>query len=141
MKILGTDPGDTTGYGMIQLSDEPRPKIILKGIGEVKNEEELESLIAEADIVIIEYFRIRPDRVDDFIYKDLHASEAIGVIKMLCRKHNKKVEMQGSQVKPMGFGFAGMRYVKGKKGTHMQDGLAHAVYYAVKKLKAIPLAH
>lgn len=124
---------------MIQLSDDARPQIKLLGVGTVKNEEELESLIEEADLVIIEYFRIRPDKKDDFVFKDLPASEAIGVIKMLCRKHKKTVEMQGSQVKPMGFGWAGMRYVKGKKGTHFQDGLAHAVYYAVKQLKASPL--
>lgn len=140
MKILGLDPGGTTGWGSIQLTDEPRPKITVIGVGEVKNEETLENMIKEADIVVIEYFRIRPNKVNDFIYKDLHASEAIGGIKMLCRKYNKRVEMQGADKKPMGYGFAGMTYVKGKKGTHFQDGLCHAVYFAVKKLNAIPLA-
>lgn len=140
MKILGLDPGGTTGWGMIEISSDPRPKINLINIGQVKNEEDLEPQIIEADLAVIEYFRIRPDKKDDFVYKDLHASEAIGILKMLCRKHSTRVEMQGSQIKPMGYGYSGMKYVKGKKGLHQQDGLCHAVYYAVKHLHAIPLA-
>lgn len=140
MKILGTDPGGTTGWGAIELSSDQRPKINLVDFGQVKNEEELEQWIEWADICVIEFFRIRPDKVNDFVFKDLHASEAIGVIKMLCRKYNTRIEMQGSDRKPMGFAWAGMKYTKGKKGTHQQDGIAHAVYYACKNLHAIPLA-
>lgn len=140
MKILGVDPGLTTGWGQIQLTDEQRPRITLLDLGQVTDIWELESLIESSDIVVIEFFKIRPDKKDDFVYKDLHAPEAIGKVKMLCEKYKKQIEMQGSDRKPMGFAWAGLRYVKGKKRTHMQDGLAHAVYWAVKNLRAVPLA-
>src|SRR5690606_24426510 len=124
----------------IELGDEQRPKISLLGIGELTDIWELESLVESSDIIVIEFFKIRPDKKDDFVYKDLHAPEAIGKVKMLCEKYKKQIEMQGADRKPMGFAWAGMRYVKGKKGTHQQDGLAHAVYFAVKNLHAVPLA-
>jgi len=63
----------------------------------------------------------------------------IGLIQGVAEMEDRKFVLQEPAIKPMGFGWAGLKYVPGKKGTHSQDAVAHAVYYAVKVLHALPL--
>lgn len=141
MKILGFDPGKTTGWAMMEVENK---KILPLNLGQDKDmsmRQQIEN-IKSADLVVIEDFLVDPKfaRKGAFDYNDMPASQVIGSLKTLCEMSDKKFVLQGASVKPMGYGWMGMRYVKGKKNMHHWDAVAHVVYYAVKKLGALPVS-
>ncbi len=142
MKILGIDPGGSTGWANIEVNN----KIISLGIFGVTKDMTLVTIgdqIRDTDIVVYEGFWLRPDKArrGDFDWQSNSAEQVIGSLMTLCNLFQKQqvVKQQPSQRVP-GYAFAGMKYVKGKKGQHSQDALAHAVYYAVKVLRALPVS-
>ena len=141
MKLIGIDPGKTTGWATITVEDK---KIALGLFGVTKDQTLLE--IAEhlkgADVVVYEGYWIRPDKANSgaFDWQQVPAEQTIGALFTLCKLYGKNliVKQQPSQRVP-GYGFAGLKYDKKKKGTHWQDALAHVVFYAVKQLQAHPV--
>lgn len=139
--ILGIDPGKTTGWGILRLEEK-----ILQPVdyGESKDTTGIELLphLEKADIIVIEDFLVRPDyaRRGAFDYDDMIAPQVIGSVVTLVSQMNKKFVKQPSSIKPVGYGFLGKKYVKGKRGMHKWDALAHAAYYAVKHLHAAPVS-
>jgi hypothetical protein len=140
--ILGLDPGKKSGYALITVEN----KVIKPGpFGEEDNSQvtEIGELILLADIVVCEDFKLRPDKArrGAFDYSTMVAPQVIGKIELLCEMSNTILAKQQPSVKPVAYGFAGLKYVPGKKGTHWQDAYCHAVYYAVTKLNAFPVGH
>jgi len=141
MKVLGIDPGGTTGYSLIEIQDH---KITPLKWGTTKDKLMLDlvPLIVAADHIVYENFLLRPDKARSgaFDWQSNVTEQVIGSLKTLAALHGKEsVSTLEPSQKPMGYGFANMKYVPGKKGTHWQDAHAHAVFYAVKKLGAHPV--
>jgi len=140
-KILALDPGKTTGWAQIQVNDGI---IQLGEFGTTKDTTlvEIAERIQLADVVVYEGFWLRPDkaRVGHFDWYENTAEQVIGSLQTLCKLYQKErlIKQQPSQKVP-GYSFAGMIYKKGKSGTHWQDALAHACFYAVNRLKAQPV--
>lgn len=138
--ILGVDPGKHTGLGMIQVVDKKIiPVTILESL-DVTCMEYL-NLLEQADVIVVENFLVRPTNAKSgsFDWSDMVAPRVIGAITAQAAMLGKKIHLQEPSIKPVGYGFSHQKYVKGKKGMHIQDALAHAVFYAVKNLKAIPV--
>jgi len=139
MHLLGIDPGGTTGWATAELEDNV---IHPTNFGESKDTTglELQPLLQEADIIIVENFLIDPrfSRSGAFDYDDMIAPQMIGAIRTLCSQLGKEIVLQPASVKPVGYGWLGKKYRKGKKGMHKWDALAHIYYYAVKQLHAQP---
>lgn len=142
MILLGLDPGKSTGYALIEIKDGD---IGLLTMGIEKDEQValVGELILKSDKVICEDFKLRPNmaRSGAFDYDNLVASRVIGKIELLCQMAGTELVKQQASLKPMAYGFAGMKYQKGKKGMHWQDAFSHAVYFAVKNQLASPLKH
>ena len=140
--VLGVDPGKTTGLGLIKVEGK---KITLQTIRESKDVtcSDYLDLLQEADIVVIENFRVRPlkARQGSFDYDDMVAPRVIGALIAQASNLKKKHVLQEPAIKPVGYGWSNQRYVKGKKGQHIPDAVAHAVYYAVRTLKANPVGN
>lgn len=140
MKILGIDPGKASGYAVVEVSGKTikpgefgaEPNGDVRVIGE---------LIKTVDIVVCEDFKLRPDKARRgvFDYSSMIAPQVIGKIELLCEMLGVTLAKQQPSVKPVAYGFAGLKYVAGKKGTHWQDAYCHAVYYAVTRLNALPV--
>ena len=136
MKILALDPGKTTGWAIIYVND----KIVTLGsFGETKDMTlvEIKEHIESSDVVVYEGFWIRPDKAKhgSFDWNQMPAPQVIGSLKTLCNLFEKKlVEQQPSQRIP-GYGYLGLSSRK----RHYEDALAHAMFYAVTKLQALPL--
>lgn len=141
MRILGIDPGKNTGYSVVQL--EGRKLRPTGELGVCKNEsiDAIKDLIESIDLVVIEDFLIRPDkaRKGNFDYNNMVAPRIIGKIELLCELTGTRLEKQPASVKPPAYGISNMKYVPGKKGMHWQDAHAHACYYAVRNLNALPI--
>ena len=141
MKLLAIDPGKTTGWAEVEVIDY---KIQLGIFGVTKDTTLVDLLpnIKAADVVIYEAWLTRPKHLQRgaFDWDPMITPQVIGSLMTLCKTLEKQtVVKQQPSVKPVGYAFAGMKYVQGKQGTHWQDALAHAVYYAVKNLGAQPV--
>lgn len=138
--ILGLDPGKTTGWAIIRVGEDRKVELGL--IGETKDMAllEIEPRFDEADVIVYENFLVRPKNAmkGDFNYDPMFAPQVIGAIKTLAALKKKDLQKQEPAIKPVGYGFAGLQYTRGKKGMHVQDAIAHAWFYAVKQLHALP---
>lgn len=140
MKILGIDPGHTTGYCVLEINNKT-PKIIRAKECKDPTLEELEDLFRECDIIVCEDFLVDPSksRVGSFDRSPMLTIQVIGAVKLLARLNGKEVVLQQNNIKPVGYGLANLKYVKKKAGVHIQDSIAHAMYYAVKQKLCSPL--
>jgi len=138
--ILGIDPGKHTGLGMIEVIED---KIHLRTMREsldVTCTDYLD-LLGQADVIVVEDFLLRPTKAREgaFDWNNMVAPRVIGAITAQLAGLKKPLVLQQPSIKPVGYAWSNQRYVKGKKGQHIPDALAHAVYYAVRTLKAIPV--
>lgn len=138
--VLAFDPGISTGWAMIEVLDR---KITPLGCGVMKPFDTLaiQELVKQCDIVVTENFRPRKKESDRgaFIQREMTTSEYIGKIETIAELEGKRNVRQEPSTKPAGYGWSNQKYVAGKQGQHFQDALAHAVYYAVQKLGALPV--
>ena len=141
MKILGIDPGRTTGWAMLTFNDKGINTTLNFGETKDLNLLEIQNRIEEADQVVYESFLLRPKqaRKGSFDWDPMETPQVIGSLKLLCRQLGKPIAEQNPSIKPVGYGFANMKYVPGKKGMHAQDAICHAFYYAVKNVGLKPI--
>lgn len=87
----------------------------------------------DLDVLIVENYRNLPDEKHGkrFIntYSENHESQIIGMCRMFCSLAFVELVIQETSIKPAGYGFAGLKYVKGAKKKHMQDAVAHGAYW------------
>lgn len=140
--VLGVDPGKSTGYALIKVVDGRIEPTGVQGVAKNESVKELEPLLRQADVVVVEDFKVRPTmaRKGRFDYNDMVAPRVIGKVELLCEIHEKTMVKQQASLKPPAYGMANLKYVKGKKNQHWQDAYAHACYYAVKNLGAQPVS-
>lgn len=141
-KILGIDPGENTGWAETTLETETGVQKILD-FGESRDTTtfDLTDRIQNCDLMVIENFLIDPSksRTGAFDHSEMLTIQVIGALRLQARLHDKQVVLQSRSVKPVGYGYLRMKYVKGKKGMHSTDAMAHAVFWAVKNAGAKPL--
>jgi hypothetical protein len=141
MRILGIDPGGTTGWAELNVIDN---KLVPGFFGMTKDKtlKEIRPNIQNADVIVYEGFWIRPDKAmgGKFNWQEPPALIVIGALLALCAELGKtQVVKQTPAQRVPGYGFAGLSYKKGASGVHDRDALAHAAYYAVKELHARPV--
>lgn len=141
MKILGIDPGRNTGYYVINLNDRVITSTATFGVTHDLTGLELKPILELVDHVVCESFSVRPQesRRGSFDWDPMETPQMIGSLKTLAALIGRPIHMQNPSVKPVAYGFANMKYQKGKKNMHVYDALAHAVYFAVRNLGAKPL--
>lgn len=126
MKILGLDPGGTTGWALLEDSRVLR-------MGEWKEKVFKDKLIAflrdsPVDVIVCEDFVFRPG-FKEGKWKTAEVPKMIGVVELAAQMFECKFIVQAPSIKPVGYGMAGLKYTKGKAGMHMYDAAAHATYY------------
>lgn len=140
IKILGLDPGHSTGYCVLQI-DNKIPKLIRTGTCKDQTLQELEDCFKEVDYIVCEDFLINKAKAEQGAFNNsrLQTVQVIGAIQLLARLNHREVVLQQNNIKPMGYGYAKLPYKKGAKGVHVFDAVAHAFYFAVKKGLCAPL--
>jgi len=143
MRLLGIDPGKATGWAAIEIGEDHKITPADWGVTRDMTLIELKDQIERADLVVYEGYWIRPDMAEkgDFNWQNVPAEKVIGSLTTLCKLMETELiaKPQQPSQRVVGYAFAGMVYKKGAKGKHKEDALAHVVYYAVKKLRALPI--
>lgn len=136
MQFGALDPGASTGYA-IYLDDKPQE------IGVLPWGTDGEAVMVwllqhrDLDVLIVENYRILPEEWEGKrranTWSENHESQIIGMVRLICREYGVTLVIQEPSIKPSGYGYCGMKYVKGKKGMHKEDALAHGMYWYMEK--------
>jgi len=140
MKILGLDPGGTTGIAVVEITNKV-PNVILAKTSRDPLLKDIRHLFMECDVVVYEGWWTRKNDAESgaFNQSTMIAPQVIGVIETLIDLFEKKGVKQQAAIKPMGYSYSGLKYVKGKPGMHSQDAIAHAMYFAVNSRLSRPI--
>jgi len=133
-RILGVDPGGTTGFCLVESEAIGRPtghRII--AVGEILSNDFFYWLqqwdSQELTHVVCEDWIQRPDMASGR-WTPQSVAKQVGAISYRAFDLNcLYIELQPSD-KPTGYKAAGLRYIKGKRGTHIEDATAHALFVA-----------
>lgn len=140
MIYYGIDPGKTTGVVGVKVE----AKKIVPVMQPVNLPEEyfyrwLRTIDHEA-FFVVEGFFLDPKKKEKLIWDDMPSSEIIGAVKYHCSGWPcMDYRIQKNSIKPVGYGFANLKYVAGRSGTHWQDAMAHVCFYLVDKHLAYPV--
>lgn len=134
--LFGIDPGGTTGFVHIEIGEDR--KIVSKNACEMKPAQvmswygEMLSFEMPAILVIEDYIIDPKTHGYDHQGDKGVALRLLGAAQLLCQVNpNLTYVPQWNFRKPLGYGYSGKVYVRGKRGQHIQDALAHVMYYAV----------
>lgn len=126
MKFIAVDPGGVTGWALF---DDDH----LLTVGEVSFDQYhswLEEL--HPDLFVIEDYKIRPASLEkgwSHQWNDGQALQIIGAIEYHSYRRGIQVVRQQPSIKPLGYAHAGLTYRKDRKGTHINDAVAHGFYF------------
>lgn len=125
--IYSFDPGQVTG---IAVGDNAGNLIKLKQV----TFEELPAYLDElkqANLFIVEEFRIRPDKAMSFSFSDMKVIQAIGMIMMRAYQLEVRIRFQRPLDKTVGYKWAGKKPPTNHALSHQVDAYAHLVFYWV----------
>jgi predicted RNase H-like nuclease (RuvC/YqgF family) len=126
MRILGIDPGGTTGWAEL---DWATGGVLL---GSCEKWYGLDSLICTAHTVVVETFRLYPGMGKRLMWNDFIASQVIGAVKVLCDQNEVALVEENAATGKR------IKLAKGISGNdHSRDALRHALSYALRS--GIPL--
>lgn len=132
-EMICVDPGKTTGWARFYNGT-------LNMVGEVEFEDTWNWLRdLSPDLFVVEDYIIRPGSIQggyNHQWNRGHALQIIGAIKYHATVEHCEMVLQQPAIKPLGYKFMGGEYVKGKKGQHMKDAVAHGFYYLSKQENA-----
>lgn len=125
--MIAIDPGNTTGFAFFQQGRESPVSF-----GEVKADDFNKWLrsISDPKLWVVEDYIIRPGTANQWNKGD--TLKLIGRIELYTDILGANLVMQQPSIKPLGYGHAGMEYVKGKSGMHIYDAIAHGAFYRAK---------
>ena len=141
MKVVAIDPGETTGYAVVEW-DTSSAKIPLKApknsfkvsTGELEGYSNIKALISKEnpDKVIYEGFKLYPWKAKNKIWSNFPTVEVIGVIKYLMETYFPDIELVEQLPKDKKF-YDNPKLKKlgiyDDRSAHERDGLRHAFYY------------
>lgn len=140
MIYYGFDPGKTTGVVGVTVRDK---KVIPTMLPTELNEDDLHAFLSpirNPAMFIVEGFWLEPykDPKNRLAWDPMLASQMIGMIKFAAKTNRIEIVTQKNSDKPVGYGYANLKYVPGKRATHWQDAMAHVYFYLVKYKIAFP---
>lgn len=134
-RVLCVDPGKRTGFAFFVDAK-------LLTFGTVSHEQIWDWIKMQTpDLIVYENFRIRPPKPGtryNAMWSSPFALEVIGAIKAHAKYMEIPLHMQEPAILPVGCGFLGIPYTKGKKLKDHLSAMAHGAYFYVKHCKMNP---
>jgi hypothetical protein len=124
MRILSVDPGNTTGWAEIVDG-----KVTTFG---VEKGDEIWAWLSRVyhstyDAIVVEDFRIRPGV--NFSWSQLFPIQVIGALRFIATVQSMNFVLQSPSIKPAAYARAGLKYERGKPNKHIEDAVAHGIFY------------
>lgn len=145
MRVLAIDPGPNMGYALADFDSEDKSlRLLDSAILRLKGKQYrwlCDQFELGLSVCVVENYIISPK-----VYGHSHEGDQgltlrmIGAIEMLCFQYPTELVLQLPATKPVGYGFLGKKYVRGKREMHAFDAMAHLVYYLVTVEKMPPLS-
>lgn len=134
--IYSIDPGETTGVAigddqgkLVGMSQHPWDRL-----------PDYINSILDADLFIVEEFKIRPDKAMSFSFSDMKTIQVIGMFKLRAHQIGATTRYQRPLDKIMGYRWSGTTAPKAHSLSHQVDAYAHMVFYWVHVLGLTPPA-
>lgn len=124
MKILGIDPGGTTGVALLEIVDN--------SYGVIPDELDETQAVVDfityhmPEIIVMEQFRLYAHKGKALRWSTFVASEIIGVVNYIAKQHNIPVVMQNASM------IASLELTGSTGGGHSDDALKHALVYLMR---------
>lgn len=136
MRYGALDPGASTGYA-IYVDDKPVEMGTIPWGHNAQGVYNWLDFNYDLDVLIVENYRILPEEFEGKrranTWSESHESQIIGMARYACFHYDIELVIQEPSIKPAGYGYCGMKYVKGKKGMHKEDALAHGMFWYMEK--------
>lgn len=152
MRVLGVDPGITTGLALFDTDEGKFVYVDEKSVLTIARKKyriygsDLHDWIVTAqvtvgpfDAIVVENYIQRPFqkttevgkqvRFNQNLWIDQTTAKVVGCFTAYAILHAISFFEQEPSIKPVGYGVLGNRYVPGKRGTHILDAMAHAAYW------------
>lgn len=138
-RVLGLDPGGTTGWALATVVPEERKFEWVKkgGVPMAGFNTFLRNALQKVDCVACEDFIILPQEKRWNATREkannLYTAKLVGRVQFACWFFGKELMIFPPSRKPFGYKLNGLTYVKGKKNMHDYDGMAHARLFMREK--------
>lgn len=132
MIYAGIDPGKHTGWAIYEDNTPLTMGEIIVGVDRWDDLYDWIISHPSVKVIVCEGYRNRPVAMTQGhanTWSENLESQIIGFLRCYCRISRIELILQDPSIKPVGYGMAGLKYVKGKGGQHMQDALAHGAYW------------
>ena len=135
MLMLAIDPGDTfCGWalfldGVCERVGTYQPEGLLDWVSDIG---------FELNILVIEEYRLYPDKAAAQAYSSFPTVETIGALKFIARQHDIRIVMQPAAAKRPARGISAakkIRMLSSERGQsiHAKDAELHGVYWTIKE--------
>lgn len=141
VKIVAIDPGGEH-VGWCEAIWDQR-ELLITMVEELTPEgatERAELVFEHTDTVVIESFRLYPDKAKMLVGSEMETSQLIGALKYLSRRHRCKLAMQPAAIKVPTLSVLKHRgieleAVRQRKGGHAKDAEVHMHHHVIRTLK------
>lgn len=127
---MACDPGNTSGVAIFNSDGS------LNSMNQYVKEDFMDYLRDYPEpyprVVIIEEYRVFPNKASTHAYSKVDTIQIIGMIKAAAHKWGAEAVEQPLQAKTMGYKYAGMKPPSDHSKSHSPDAVAHGYYYLVK---------
>jgi len=130
--VVAVDPGETTGWCAVRLPD------FEVAAGQVRDVDALIRVLEahKPEVVVVEDFRLRPERAKSLSQQQLHASEVIGTVAAWCGRNWVELERQPASMRTVV-----TRELLGRLGLwsltrnmpHARDAAKHLVVWLLRE--------
>lgn len=135
VKYLGIDPGGTNGV----CGYDGRFYLIFMYNIKAPDMTDFVEVFEHLDTIVIEDFKLYPNKAKQQFYSDMQTSRIIGGIETWARLKKVTVVKQGANIKDTGYKWIGKKPLpKINSRNHQMDAHVHFMYWAISNKKVDP---
>lgn len=135
MTYLAVDPGNTTGWASFDIEGKPLDMGMLQVVfGEDLDANLITNLLdtIKPTVLIIEEYVLFGHKARAQTGSKMFTSRIIGLFEAWAGVNNVKVHFQRSDIKPIGYKWAGIKVPRNHSQSHQTDAYVHGIYWLIR---------
>lgn len=130
MKIFGCDPGNTSGYAIVDGED-------IIDMGQIIFEDFMVFILkldwSDIDVIVCEDFRLFRNKAQKQVGSDFQTVQCIGALRLISKQKSIPLIMQMSSILPIAERQAGIKMPKNHEESHEVSALLHVRFYQIRQ--------